>query len=171
MPAITRGPSPNMQACPRTYVDHAAIDLSLAIAQHANYCRLLTRCGASVVTLPPIAGLPDSTFVEDTALVLDELAIILPMGLESRRGEPQHIQQALVRHRPLERIAMPATIDGGDVLQLGRTLFIGRSCRTNDRAIAAVGSIGKRHGYDVVPIPVTGCLHLKTVARRCRMAA
>jgi dimethylargininase len=151
-----------MQAGERTFVPQAPIDPALADEQHLRYCQLLARCGAEVVTLPALADLPDSTFVEDTAIVLDEVAVLCSMGAPSRRGEPPFVEKELARFRQIARIELPATIDGGDVLQLGRRIFVGRSSRTNDAALGCLAQLGRRFGYEVTPIRVRGCLHLKT---------
>ena len=162
MIALTHIPSPNMHACERTFVPQTAIDHALATRQHAAYCKLLADCGAKVVTLDVNAGFPDCTFIEDTATVLDELAILPPMGAVSRRAEQAAIEPFLEAHRPIARIHLPATIDGGDVLRVGRRLLIGESRRTNSAGIAALTLILKRYGYRVTRVPVRGCLHLKT---------
>jgi dimethylargininase len=151
-----------MQACERTFVPHAAIDHALAMRQHAAYCRLLADCGASVLTLDVNAGQPDCTFIEDTAIVLDEVAIMCSMGAASRRAEPAAIKPILGEYREVMRTALPATIEGGDVLPVGRTLLVGQSCRTNVAGIAALGAIAWQHGYRALAVPVYGCLHLKT---------
>jgi dimethylargininase len=162
MIALTRLPSVNLQAGERTYVSLAAIDQALAERQHAAYCQALARCGAAVISLPAEPELPDSTFVEDTAIVLDEIALLCSMGAKARRLEPRLIEPVLREYRAIERIELPATIDGGDVLRVGQSLLVGRSSRTNDAAIGALGAIGARYGYDIIPIAVRGCLHLKT---------
>jgi dimethylargininase len=162
--AITHQPSPNMQAGERTYIDREPIDLELARRQHAAYCDALRACGADVVTLDVNLDLPDCVFVEDTAIVLDELALMMSMGAASRRREPAGIEAALreAAHRPIERIELPGTIDGGDVVRAGRALFVGESPRTNAAGIAALKRIVEPRGYIVTPIPVDGCLHLKS---------
>lgn len=162
MIALTHIPSPNMQAGERTHVPRATIDFALATAQHAEYCRLLAECGAHAVTLDANVSLPDSTFIEDTAVVLDEVAILAPLGSPSRRPEQAAIEPALEEHRELVRIHLPATIDGGDVLRVGRRLLVGQSSRTNAAGIAALTVIARRHDYRVTPVPLRGCLHLKT---------
>jgi dimethylargininase len=162
MIALTHIPSPNMQACERTFVPHAAIDHALAVKQHAAYCWLLADCGVKVVKLDVNANLPDCTFIEDTAIVLGEKAIFAPMGAPSRRLESAAIQSVLQEYCEIARIHLPATIDGGDVLRVGCTLLVGESCRTNAAGIAALKVVVRRYGYQVSPVPVRGCLHLKT---------
>ena len=160
--AVTHLPSPNMQQCERTYVAEQPIDYALALAQHAAYCDALRDAGADVATLDANRSLPDCVFVEDTAIVLDELAVMMSMGAASRRAEPAAIERALSRWRPIERVALPGTIDGGDVVRAGRSLFVGQSPRTNSRGISSLRDKLRPFGYDVTPVPVTQCLHLKT---------
>src|SRR5215208_261151 len=129
--AVTHVPSPKLQHGERTFVDAAAVDYSLALAQHAAYCDALRACSAEVITLDINYDLPDCVFVEDTAIVLDEVAVMMSMGAASRRPEPAGIEPTLRAYRPIERVTLPATIDGGDVVRAGRTLFVGESPRTN----------------------------------------
>jgi len=151
-----------MQACERTFVPHQAIDPALALAQHAAYCRLLADCGAEVVTLDVNASLPDCTFIEDTTIVLDEVAVLGSMGATSRRAEPAAIEPVLCKHREVLRIDLPATLEGGDVLRVGRTLLVGESGRTNAAGVAALATIARRHDYAISRVAVRGCLHFKT---------
>jgi dimethylargininase len=162
MIAITHVPSPNMQSCERTFVPRAVIDAARARAQHAAYCQALRDCRAQVVTLNVNEELPDAAFIEDTAIVLDEVAVICSMGAASRRDEPARIEPVLREYREIARIEPPATIEGGDVLRVGRTLLVGQSCRTNAAGIKLLAAIVQRYGYEVMPAPVSACLHLKT---------
>lgn len=160
--AVTHVPSPRLQEGERTYVDETAVDYTLALRQHADYCDALRACGADVIALDVNRELPDCVFVEDTAIVLDELAVMMSMGAESRREEPAGIEPTLRRFRMIERVVLPATIDGGDVVRLGRTLYVGESPRTNAAGIAALRDVVRRYGYTVIGVPVSGCLHLKS---------
>jgi dimethylargininase len=162
MLAITRLPSPRMDACELTFVARERIDYELALGQHAGYCQMLRECGADVVTVPASAALPDCAFVEDTAIALDELAVLASMGTASRRGEIEPVASIIEQHRPVVRVELPATLEGGDVLRIGRTLLVGISCRTNQAGCDALERIVRQHGYRVVPVLVRGCLHLKT---------
>jgi len=162
MIALTHIPSLNMQACERTFVSRAEIDPILAQRQHAAYRHLLAECGAKVVALDVNLGLADCTFIEDAAIVLDEVAILTSMGVASRRTEAEALEPILRQYRNLLKIHLPATIEGGDVLRVGRTLLVGESCRTNGDGIAALRVIARRHGYSVTPVGVHDCLHLKT---------
>ena len=125
MLALTHIPSPNMDRGQRTHVARTAVDHVLAVRQHAAYCRMLADCGAAVRTLDVNRDLPDSTFIEDTAVVLDEAAVLASMGTPARQGEPAGIEPELRKHRVLHHILAPATIEGGDVLRVGRTLLLG----------------------------------------------
>jgi dimethylargininase len=160
--AVTHLPSPGIQQGERTFVGDEPIDAALALRQHEAYRDALRRCGADVVVLEANRACPDGVFVEDTAIVLDDLAVMMSMGAASRRSETAAIEAELSRWRPIARVRLPATIDGGDVVRAGRTLYIGRSPRTNDAGIAALRSIVSPFGYTVTAVSVTGCLHLKT---------
>jgi len=146
----------------RTYVDRDPIDASNALKQHAAYCALLGECGAAVRVLEMNRDLPDAVFVEDTAVVLDELAVMMSMGADSRRREPAGIESVLREYRDIARVELPATIDGGDVVVVARTILVGASSRTSRAGIDALAAIVTPLGYRVLGVPVTGCLHLKT---------
>ena len=160
--AITNVPSPLLHLGVRTFAEDAALDHEIALREHEGYRAALERCGCRVIVLEVNREYPDSVFVEDTALVLDETAIMMSPGAPSRRDEPRAIERALREFRPIERIAPPATIDGGDIVRSGRRLYVGQSQRTNEAGIAELGALAAPHGYDVVGIPVFGCLHLKS---------
>lgn len=160
--AITRAVSPAIVRCELSFIDRKPIDLAHAREQHQAYELLLTRLGAQVVSLPPEPDLPDSMFVEDPAIVLDELAVILPLGTESRRAEAASLAKELTKYRKLAYVELPGTLEGGDVLHIGRRLFVGLTKRSNAEGIRQLGEILRLYGYDVVPVSVTGCLHLKS---------
>jgi dimethylargininase len=160
--AITRKVSPNLASCQLEYLKREPIDVARAEAQHRNYEAALERLGVRVVSLPTERDLPDCVFVEDPALVLDEIAIITRMGAESRRGESESLAAALARFRPVVRMREPATLEGGDVVRMGQTLYVGLSRRTNAEGARQLAEIVEPHGYRVVPVNVTGCLHLKS---------
>jgi dimethylargininase len=160
--AITRAVSPALANCELLFVARQPIDFDKAQAQHRAYEALLGKFGARVISLPAEPALPDSMFVEDPAIVLDELAVITPLGTESRRPEAASLAQALAEFRKLEFIALPGTMEGGDILRIGRKLFAGVSSRTNAEGLRQLGAILKPHGYEVIPIRVAGCLHLKS---------
>lgn len=160
--ALTRAPARALDACELTYREREPIDAGLAAAQHRGYCEALEACGARVVTLPAVDELPDSVFVEDTAIVLDEVAVLTRPGVESRRGEVSLIEPEVARLRPVVRVETPATLEGGDVLRLGRTLYVGLSPRTNAEGADALRRFAAPHGYEVLTVEPRGCLHLKT---------
>ena len=160
--AITNAPSPLLAQCELTHLERTPIDHGVAVRQHQGYQAMLRACGAEIHALDVNRDYPDSVFVEDTAIVLDEIAVLCSMGAASRRGEPDGIAPALAQYRPVERIALPATIDGGDVVRVGRTLLVGESSRTSAGGAAALARIVEGHGYRVVTVPVTGCLHFKS---------
>jgi dimethylargininase len=151
-----------MQACERTFVPASSIDYERAVRQHAAYCDALRKLGVEVRTLSVHSELPDCVFIEDTAVVLDEAAVMASMGTRSRQIEPAGIEPVLREHRELHHLSPEATLEGGDVLRVGRTLFVGLSKRTNAAGVAALVAIGNRYGYRTISVPVRGCLHLKT---------
>ncbi len=160
--AITRQVSPSLARCELSYVPRQPLDLALACRQHRGYEQLLEKLGARVVSLPAEPDLPDSVFVEDPAIVLDELAVILPLGTPTRRGEAESLARALTGYRKLERVKLPGTLEGGDVLRIGRKLFVGLSRRSNAEGIRQLTAIVAPRGYEVISVPVHGCLHLKS---------
>jgi dimethylargininase len=160
--AITRAVSPAIVHCELSFIDRQPIDLAAAREQHRAYESLLGKLGARVISLPAEPDLPDSMFVEDPAIVLDELAVILPLGTETRRREAASLAQALGRFRKLEYVLLPGTLEGGDVLRIGRRLFVGLTKRSNLEGIRQLAAILAPHHYEVTAVPVTGCLHLKS---------
>jgi dimethylargininase len=151
-----------MEQGQRTYLARTSIDYDRATRQHEEYCRMLRSCGADVVTLDINRDLSDCAFVEDTAIVLDEVAVLASMGTESRRAEPAGIELELGKYREIHRVQTPATIEGGDVLCVGRNLLVGISSRTNRAGGNALEAVVRRYGYALVLVPVRHCLHLKT---------
>jgi dimethylargininase len=162
--AITREVSPTMGACELTHFARQPIDISAARRQHGAYCDCLRDLGLDVITLPAEPDFPDAVFVEDPAIVLDEIALMTRMGAESRRGESESLARELAKHRPLCWMAAPATLDGGDVMRAGRTLYVGVSSRTNADGIRQLAAEAEKCGYRVQPVAVRGCLHLKSAA-------
>ena len=160
--AMTRGVSPALARCELAFLPRVALDAGRARDQHREYERALRDLGCTVVSVAADPALPDCVFIEDVALVLDEVAVLLRPGAPSRRPEAAAVAEALAVYRPLRWIAEPATIDGGDVLRIGRTLFVGRSGRTSDAGAAALAAAVAPFGYDVRGVTVTGCLHLKS---------
>ncbi len=154
--AITRGLSRNIGACELTYRPREDIDYEKATSQLERYCELLHSWDVDLVTIP------DCCFVQDTAIVLDEICVVASMGAVARRGEVSEVERQLSQFRKIRHIVWPATLDGGDVVQVGNRLFVGLSTRTNARGIAAFSRIVEPFGYTVVPVSVTGGLHLTT---------
>lgn len=155
--ALTRAVPPSIVHCELSHLERTPIDVSRAVAQHEGYERALERLGCRVQRIAPEPDMPDSVFVEDTAVVLDHIAIITRPGAESRRGETRSMAEALRPYRELAYIEEPGTVDGGDVLRLGDTLYVGLSARTNEEGIRQL-----RRYAAVVAVPVTKCLHLKS---------
>lgn len=151
-----------MEACELTYREREPIDAERIARQHRGYCDALRACGARVLTLPPADEMPDSVFVEDTAIVLDEVAILTRPGAESRRGEVALIEAEVALLRTVVKVEAPATLEGGDVMRVGRTLYVGLSPRTNAGGADALRRFAASHGYGVVTVELRGCLHLKT---------
>ena len=163
--AITREISASFQACELTHLERVPIDLDRARAQHTAYEWALVEAGCTVRRLDSGADMPDAVFVEDIAVVLDEGAVICRSGTESRRAETPGVLEVLERHgRPVQHITAPGTLDGGDVLVIGRTVYVGSSARTNRAGIDQLAGILESVGYEARAVPVRGCLHLKSAA-------
>lgn len=160
--AITRKVSSALAHCELSFIERKPIDLAKARAQHHAYEELLAKLGARVVSLPEEPELPDSMFVEDPALVLDEVAIVCPLGTETRRKEAPSIAAALEPFRKLAHVKLPGTLEGGDVLRVGKRVFVGITARSNPEGIRQLAVILERFRYDLTAVAVTGCLHLKS---------
>lgn len=164
--AYTREISPALADCELTHLVREPLDIEGARIEHETYEALLASLGAEVRRLPAAPHLPDGVFVEDAAVVLDDVAVITRPGALSRQPETVSVAAALAAHRPLVHIAAPGTLDGGDVLVAGRTLYVGLSTRTSRDAIAQLGTALAPYGYQVVPVAFSGCLHLKSAVTR-----
>jgi dimethylargininase len=164
--AITRAVSRSIEHCELTHLERQLIDLERAREQHHQYEQALRSLGVDVHSLPEAPSLPDSVFVEDIAVVLDECAIITRPGADSRRPETEAIVQALSPYREMFPIIAPGTVDGGDVLTVGKTIYVGQSSRSNEAAVNQMQSILSPFGYQVRGVEVTGCLHLKSAITR-----
>ena len=164
--AITRDVSPRFNECEITHIDRTSIDLDIARAQHLAYVSALKQLGCDITELPVEADLPDSVFVEDTAFILPEVAVITRPGADSRRPETESIIRALSPHKKLIHIHEPATIDGGDVLILGKSIYVGLSTRSNQDAIDQLNEYLGEYGYVVSGIQTHDCLHLKSAVTR-----
>jgi dimethylargininase len=162
--AVTRQVSAAIGECELTHLPRVRIDVARAREQHLAYERALETIGCEVVSLPPQDTLPDSVFVEDAAIVLDEIAVVTRPGVHSRRAETLAIAEVLDGYRRVWLVEPPGTLEGGDVLRLGHSLFVGLSGRSNQSGIMQLRAVVWPYGYDVTAVPVTGCLHLKSAA-------
>ncbi|HET6931346.1 MAG TPA: arginine deiminase-related protein [Candidatus Acidoferrum sp.] len=145
-----------------SFIERKPIDMEKARAQHHAYEALLEKLGAKVISLPEERDLADSMFVEDPAIVLDEVAIICSLGTETRRKEAPSLAAALEPFRKLAYVKLPGMLEGGDVLRVGKKIFAGRTERSNPEGIRQLAVIAEHYGYDLTAVPVTGCLHLKS---------
>jgi dimethylargininase len=164
--AITRAVSRSIMNCELTHLERIPVDFDRARAQHKQYEDALASIGCELISLPEMPDLPDSVFVEDTAVILDEAAIITNPGALSRHSEVDSIAGVLQKYRKLIRIAAPGTVDGGDVLVVDKTIYVGLSSRTNPEAIKQMRDSLKDFGYTVLGVEVRGCLHLKSAVTR-----
>ncbi len=162
--AITREVSPSIDRCELTHRQRVPIDLNLARSQHREYEDALAGLGCRIVRVPLEPDLPDSVFVEDTAVVLGNLAVITRPGAESRRPETASVAEALRGYRELAFIEEPGTLDGGDVLHVGARVYVGLSGRTNEAGAEQLRRLLMPRGYSVTSVPMEGCLHLKSAA-------
>lgn len=164
--AITRDVSPRFNECEITHIDRLPIDVNVAQSQHQYYVQALKELGCAVLELPAEADLPDSVFVEDTAIVLPEVALITRPGADSRKPETESVARALRPYRELVFIESPATVDGGDVLVVGKNVYVGMSTRSNHSAVDQMNSLLNKYGYKVQGVQLHDCLHLKTAVTR-----
>ena len=150
--ALTRDVSPAMDRCELSHLARSPIDQARAVAQHAAYEQCLMELGCRVHRIPSDASMPDAVFIEDTAVVVDELAVVTRPGARSRRAETESVSTALAPFRSLAVIGAPGTLDGGDVLRVGRTFYVGDSARSNRDGIAQLGELLAPWDYRVVPV-------------------
>ena len=160
--ALTRDISPAIARCELTHLERETIDVDLARVQHTAYEACLRDAGCRVERLAAGPDMPDSVFIEDTAIVFDEVAIITRPGAASRRVETAGVADALRKYRPLHQMEAPGTADGGDVLVVGHQVFVGRSSRTNDAGINEMRRVLTPYGYELTAIDVHRCLHMKS---------
>jgi dimethylargininase len=160
--AITRAVSQSLGNCELTWQAREPIDIEEAQAEHRGYEHLLESLGARVISLPALEEYPDAVFVEDAAIVLDEIAVIATMGVESRRGERDSVGDALSKFRSLINMRGPAKLEGGDVMRIGDELYVGLSARTDEAGIEQLARRVQPFGYRVVPMKLRDCLHLKS---------
>lgn len=160
--AITRPISDSFASCQLTHLARQPIDLALARREHEAYERALEATGCEIHRLPAAHDLPDAIFVEDTAVVLEEVALVTRPGAESRRAEVEAMAAALPSWRAVVAMEEPGTLDGGDVLRVGRRIFVGDSGRTNQAGFEQLRAVAEPLGYRVRRVPIAGCLHLKS---------
>lgn len=160
--AITRDVSPAIGRCELTFLPRIVIDAKRAAQQHRQYQAALSSLGCDVVALPAPPDLADSVFIEDTAIVLDELAVLCLPGAVSRRAEVEGVRDVLRRYRELRSLELPGTLDGGDLLRVGKTVYAGQTTRSNAGGIEQLRTIVSDYGYKVETVETTGCLHLKS---------
>ncbi|MFH1852762.1 MAG: amidinotransferase [Candidatus Neomarinimicrobiota bacterium] len=159
--AITRLPAENL-GLGLTTANLGSPDYAVALRQHAAYVAALKVIGLEVTVLEPLPDFPDAHFVEDTAVVFPELAVITRPGATARRGEIESMEPVLARHRPTVRITAPGTLDGGDVLTIGDRVYVGLTDRTNQAGFEQLRDLLKPYGYNCHAIPVAAGLHLKS---------
>src|SRR5215211_1459130 len=158
--AITREISARFAECEITHIERTPIDLDVARAQHHAYIQALKNLGCDVVELSAESDLPDSVFVEDTAFILPEVAVVTRPGADSRKPETASIVRTLAPLVKLIHVRTPATVDGGDVLVLGKKIYVGLSTRSNQEAIHQLNEMLREYGYSVLGIALNDCLHL-----------
>jgi dimethylargininase len=162
--ALTRPVSPTIDRCELTHLSRTPIDVPRAILQHRAYEQCLVECGCQLHRLPALPDCPDAVFVEDTCVILDEIAVIARPGAVSRRQEVQSVADAVLQYREVVCIEDPGTLDGGDVLVVGRRVFVGRSTRTNQAGIEQLQQAIAIFGYELTTVDIADCLHLKSAA-------
>jgi len=160
--AITREVNAAIGSCELTFLRRGSIDTALALQQHQDYQSVLSSLGCEIVVVPTEPGLADSVFIEDTAMVLDEIAVLLRPGAASRRPEVAGVEAVLRQYRTLASIQPPGTLDGGDLLRIDNKIFAGLSTRSNKSGIEQFRNIVKDHGFRVETVATTKCLHLKS---------
>jgi dimethylargininase len=161
--ALVRRPADNLAEGQLTHIERSPIDLALAARQWRGYVAALAAEGWETVEVDPAPDLPDSVFIEDAVILFGDLAVVASPGAPSRRGETEAAEAAVrALGIPVHRLALPGTLDGGDVLKVGNTVYVGQSLRTNDEGTSQLRAILAPLGYTVVAVPVTRALHLKT---------
>ena len=160
--AITREINTAIGSCELTFLPRASIDADLASQQHQHYQSVLSSLGCEIVIVPTEPGLADSVFIEDTAIVLDEVAVLCRPGAASRLPEVAGVEGVLQHYRTLASIQSPGTLDGGDLLRIGKIIYAGLSTRSNQSGIEQLRGIVAEYGFSVKTVETTKCLHLKS---------
>ena len=166
MIAYTRAVPSTIVGCELTHLTREPIDLEVAREQHAQYEGALRQAGLEVTRLPSRDNCPDSVFVEDTAVVVDEIAVMTRPGAAKRREEVDSVRGVLSTRRTIAEMEAPATLDGGDVLVLDRDVLVGLTPRSNLSGVQQLRALLEPFGYSVRGVPVRGCLHLKSAVTR-----
>jgi len=164
--AICRCISPRFNECEITHIERQQINLNKARIQHEEYVRTLAILGCTILELPEEENYPDSVFVEDTAIILPELAVLANPGAVSRSGETESIAKVLAQFRPIFELPPSARLDGGDVLVMGKQVYIGMSTRSNIESVTQLKNLLSPRDYQVTGIEMVGCLHLKSAVSR-----
>ncbi len=161
--AFYRPVSSSYASCLRTDAA-ASIDVELARRQHAAYAEALGNAGVELTALPAADELPDACFVEDTAVIFGDEAVLTIPGAASRQAETPEVAHALSCHLRVHAMTGAARLDGGDVLRVGQTLFVGLSGRTNEAGAAFLAGVAGAFGLETcyIPVPVSAALHLKS---------
>jgi len=162
--ALTRAVSETIDHGERTFVPRAPLQLDRARRQHAAFVERLGRLGCTVLQLPALDEHPDATFVEDAAVLFGTIAVVTRPGAASRRGELTSVAQALSPYREVRLLTEPSTLDGGDVLRVGNTFYVGESTRTNRAGRKQLGELIEPHGLRTRRVGLGDCLHLKSAA-------
>lgn len=160
--ALTRGVSSSLGNCQLTFLERECIDTSTAARQHQDFLRCLEQMDVKTIPLRVLDELPDAVFVADPAFVVDELAVVARMGVRHREPEVESVAAALSEFFPLRFIEPPGMLEGGDVIRIGRTIYVGLSGRTNREGVAQLGRLLEPFDYQVRPVEVARCLHLTT---------
>lgn len=160
---LVRRPSPSLVEGELTHLDRVPVDADLALAQWQRYVDAFRSRGWEVVEIEPADDQPDGVFVEDAVVVFGDLAVLCRAGAPSRRGEAPSVRAGVLASGiPVAEIVEPGTLDGGDVLKVGTTVYVGASARTNAVGIAQLRALLEPRGWDVREVPVTKVLHLKS---------
>jgi len=163
--ALVREVSPDLGDAQLTFVHRQPVDIEVARRQHDGYVGCLASLGLDIVRLPPAPEHPDGVFVEDAVVLIDSVAVLTRPGASSRRAEVGSVRAAVeARGLAVASIEAPGTLDGGDILQIGQTVHVGRTTRTNQAGIEQLTALVEPLGRHVIPVDVRDALHLKTAA-------
>ncbi len=160
--ALVRGVPNTYDRCIRPHECKNTINVDLAKVQHARYCDILEQLGLTLIRIDPDEGFPDCCFVEDTAIIVGDNAVISNMGSKSRTGEEIEVKSTLSQYKNIYEINPPGVIDGGDALRINDKIYIGLSERTNHFAIQQLSTFISDGGYQIIPVETRHILHLKS---------